>query len=128
MTIVKTERFGKKVWASKVAEQGRKYGCLCIRTDPATGRKKMCRRLEGNIATEEELRLAFGKEKAEKYLKDLALEVFRDMVDNGVSFEQYADNFVCPVALVNYINCLVSNAAFAVSRCPGYLPPDAEKE
>ncbi len=123
--MVKTERFGKEVWLSEVAEQGRKAGCLCIHEE--NGKKVICRRLQNNLALQDEL-AHLGRELAMKRLKELAVEAFKDMAENGVNFEKYSENFVCPTALVNYINCVVSGTAFATAWCPGYLPPEEKGE
>jgi len=117
--LTKAIKKGREVWVSEIAERGRKLGCLCVHEE--NGQRVMCRRLKNNLEIQNS---AESEQIAELTLKINAIDAFLKMLTKD-PFANLSNSDPCPIALVAFELCKAGNVAFATSRCPGYLPPEA---
>lgn len=127
MSVVKAQRFGREVYLSEIAEEGRKSGCLCVHEK--NGKKVYCRRLLNNIEMQNWYAEHLSERTGERFLPLIAEKALSTMMLSGsVPFNDLKDTDPCPIALVLFEVCKAGGVACGVSFCPGYLAPEEKSD
>lgn len=120
--VLLAKRWDKQVAVSPAAEKGRVEGCLCIHTDPVSGKILMCGRMKNNLSQTDDIGKKFLQEAAKV---ELALLFARSNADVSI-FDNLKEDDPCPLALILYELSKAAPAEISVSICAGYVPPEEQ--